>query len=90
MVDTPAKAEVGHWEEYGHEESVWMYECNGCHQMFDTEDEICAHIEEQIYNDILTCGGYTMVPSDSFWVVDGKHWVVDTPAQEEVGHWEYK
>jgi len=75
-------------EEYGHEESVWMYECNGCHQMFDTEDEVCAHIEEQIYNDILTCGGYTMVPSDSFWVVDGKHWVVDTPAQEEVGHWE--
>lgn len=35
-------------------------------------------------------GSYTEVPGESYWVKTGQHWVVDEPAQEEQGHWEYK
>lgn len=89
VVDVPAQEEQGHWEEYGHEESVWMYRCNACSAMFSTVDEFEAHSDEE-WDKGNDHGSYTQVPSDPFWVVDGKHWVVDVPAREEQGHWEYK
>lgn len=89
-MDVPAKEEVGHWEEEGYWKSDWVYECNGCGQQFSTEDAVQAHIVEQATNNILSCGGYASVPGNKRWIVTGQHWVVDTPAQEEIGHWEYK
>lgn len=89
VVDVPAQEEQGHWEEYGHEESVWMYRCNACSAMFSTVDEFEAHSDEE-WDKGNDHGSYTQVPSDPFWVVDGKHWVVDVPAREEQGHWEYR
>lgn len=58
-------------------------------QCFSTVDEFEAHSDEE-WDKGNDHGSYTQVPSDPFWVVDGKHWVVDVPAREEQGHWEYK
>ena len=85
MVDVPAQEEQGHWEEYGHEESVWMYQCNQCGETFTTKDALFEH-----EGDLSTCWSYTQVPSEPYWVVDGRSWVVDVPAREEQGHWEYR
>ena len=35
-------------------------------------------------------GKLSEVPGESYWVKTGQHWVVDEPAQEEQGHWEYR
>lgn len=90
MVDVPAQEEQGHWEEYGHEESVWMYRCNECRAIFSTTDEFYDHVIPLVEVGEHSMGSYTRVPSDPYWVVDGRKWVVDVPAQEEQGHWEYQ
>jgi len=89
VVDVPAKEEVGHWEEEGYWKSDWVYQCNACGTQFSSVEDFYVHSDEE-WDKGNDHGSYTQVPSDPFWVVDGKHWVVDVPAREEQGHWEYK
>lgn len=89
-MDVPAQEEVGHWEDVYWMGSDWVYQCNGCKEIFDF-DGIDAHMTEAAYAGNLTCGSYTMVGGEPYKHYTGeKYWVVDTPAQEEVGHWEYR
>lgn len=91
MVDTPAREEVGHWEEDYWMGSDWVYQCNGCKTIFPTEDEAADHNINECINGNLTCGSYTMIGGEPYKHYTGeKYWVVDTPAQDEVGHWEYR
>lgn len=85
MVNVPAKEEVGHWEEDGYWWSDVVYRCNQCGETFTTKDALFVH-----EGDLSTCWSYTEVPGESYWVKTGQHWVVDEPAQEEQGHWEYR
>ena len=85
VVDVPAKEEVGHWEEDGYWWSDVVYRCNQCGETFTTKDALFVH-----EGDLSTCWSYTEVPGESYWVKTGQHWVVDEPAQEEQGHWEYR
>ena len=84
-VDVPAKEEIGHWEEDGYWWSDVVYRCNQCGETFTTKDALFVH-----EGDLSTCWSYTEVPGESYWVKTGQHWVVDEPAQEEQGHWEYR
>lgn len=96
MVDVPAKEEVGHWEEDGYWKSDWVYQCNQCGATFSSTDEVNSHQDSTMYYDEsdgaykFRCFSYTQVPGNTRWIVTGKHWVVDEPAQEEQGHWEYR
>lgn len=91
MVDTPAREEVGHWEDVYWMGSDWVYQCNGCKTIFSTEDEAADHNINECINGNLTCGSYTMIGGEPYKHYTGeKYWVVDTPAQEEIGHWEYR
>ena len=90
VVDVPAQEEVGHWEDEYISRSVWVYQCNGCKEIFDF-DGIDAHMTEAAYAGNLTCGSYTMIGGEPYKEYTGnKFWVVDVPAQEEIGHWEYR
>ena len=91
VVDVPAQEEVGHWEDEYISRSVWVYQCNGCGQIFDTEDGAADHNLTECFEGNYTCGSYTMVGGEPYKEYTGnKFWVVDIPAQEEVGHWEYR
>lgn len=91
MVDTPAREEVGHWEDVYWMGSDWVYQCNGCGQIFDTENGAADHNLTECFDGNYTCGSYTMVGGEPYKHYTGeKYWVVDTPAQDEVGHWEYR
>ena len=91
VVDVPAQEEVGHWEDVYWMGSDWVYQCNGCKTIFSTEDEAADHNINECINGNLTCGSYTMIGGEPYKHYTGeKYWVVDTPAQEEVGHWEYR
>ena len=91
VVDVPAQEEVGHWEDVYWMGSDWVYQCNGCKTIFSTEDEAADHNINECINGNLTCGSYTMIGGEPYKHYTGeKYWVVDTPAQEEQGHWEYK
>lgn len=91
VVDVPAQEEVGHWEDVYWMGSDWVYQCNGCKTIFSTEDEAADHNINECINGNLTCGSYTMIGGEPYKHYTGeKYWVVDTPAQEEIGHWEYR
>lgn len=91
VVDVPAQEEVGHWEDVYWMGSDWVYQCNGCKTIFSTEDEAADHNINECINGNLTCGSYTMIGGEPYKHYTGeKYWVVDTPAQDEVGHWEYR
>ena len=91
VVDVPAQEEVGHWEDEYISRSVWVYQCNGCKTIFSTEDEAADHNINECINGNLTCGSYTMIGGEPYKEYTGnKFWVVDVPAQEEIGHWEYR
>ncbi len=90
VVDTPAREEVGHWEEDYWMGSDWVYQCNACGTQFSTVDEFESHsdYEWELGNDH---GSYTMTSGEMYKHYTGeKYWVVDIPAQDEVGHWEYR
>ena len=90
-MDVPAQEEVGHWEDNYIWECDWVYQCNGCGQIFDTEDGAADHNLTECFDGNYTCGSYTMIGGEPYKHYTGeKYWVVDTPAQEEVGHWEYR
>ena len=92
MVDTPAREEVGHWEDVYWMGSEWVYQCNGCGAQFATTDAFWAHSDANWDEDGNNYhGGYSMVSGEPYKHYTGeKYWVVDTPAQDEVGHWEYR
>ena len=91
IVDVPAQEEVGHWEDNYIWECDWVYQCNGCGQIFDTENGAADHNLTECFDGNYTCGSYTMISGEPYKHYTGeKYWVVDTPAQEEVGHWEYR
>lgn len=91
VVDVPAQEEVGHREDVYWMGSDWVYQCNGCKTIFSTEDEAADHNINECINGNLTCGSYTMIGGEPYKHYTGeKYWVVDTPAQDEVGHWEYR
>lgn len=86
VVDTPAQAEQGHWEDVYWMGSDWVYRCNQCGTICSTEADMWDH-----EGDLSSCWSYTMVSGEPYKHYTGeKYWVVDTPAQEEVGHWEYR
>ena len=89
MVDVPAKPaqeEQGHWEEADWMGSDWVYRCNQCGTICSTEADMWDH-----EGDLSSCWSYTMVSGEPYKHYTGeKYWVVDTPAQDEVGHWEYR
>ena len=85
IVDVPAQEEQGHWEEIGHYESDWVYRCNQCGHIASTEEEMWNH-----EGDLSACWSYTKISGEQYWVKDGENWIVDVPAREEQGHWEYK
>lgn len=86
VVDTPAQAEQGHWEDVYWMGSDWVYQCNQCGTICSTEADMWDH-----EGDLSSCWSYTMVSGEPYKHYTGeKYWVVDTPAQEEVGHWEYR
>ena len=90
VVDVPAQEEVGHWEEDYWMGSDWVYQCNACGTQFSTVDEFESHsdYEWELGSDH---GSYTMTSGEMYKHYTGeKYWVVDIPAQDEVGHWEYK
>lgn len=89
VVDVPAKEEVGHWEEDGYWWSDVVYRCNECGTQFSSVEDFYVHSDEE-WDKGNDHGSYTEVPGESYWVKTGQHWVVDEPAQEEQGHWEYK
>ena len=75
----------GHWEEYGHYESDWMYQCNYCGATFNSVDAFYEHSDLYWDDDGKNYhSNYTQIPSDPYWVIDGKEWI------DEVGHWEYR
>ena len=92
----------GHWEPVFH--THWVYKCNTCGYVAETEEEINQHILDSIiWTDVgaTGCGGYTMVSSEPeytgeyYWVWDDMsqaeyEWVVTTEHTwvEEAGHWE--
>ena len=70
--------------------SDWVYQCNGCGAQFATVEEINDHTWSE-FDKGNDHGGYSMVSGEPYKHYTGeKYWVVDTPAQEEIGHWEYK
>ena len=86
VVDVPAQEEVGHWEDVYWMGSDWVYRCNQCGTICSTEADMWDH-----EGDLSSCWSYTMVSGEPYKHYTGeKYWVVDTPAQEEVGHWEYR
>ena len=86
VVDTPAQAEQGHWEDVYWMGSDWVYQCNQCGTICSTEADMWDH-----EGDLSSCWSYTMVSGEPYKHYTGeKYWVVDTPAQEEIGHWEYR
>lgn len=90
VVDTPAREEVGHWEDVYWMGSDWVYQCNGCGAQFATVEEINDHTWSE-FDKGNDHGGYSMVSGEPYKHYTGeKYWVVDTPAQEEIGHWEYR
>lgn len=90
VVDVPAQEEVGHWEDDYWMGSDWVYQCNGCGAQFATVEEINDHTWSE-FDKGNDHGGYSMVSGEPYKHYTGeKYWVVDTPAQEEVGHWEYR
>lgn len=89
-MDVPAQPEQGHWEDDGYWESHWVYQCNGCGTQFASQDAVGQHILDELDKGNINCGGYTMVSSEPVFVKTGEYWVVDVPAQEEQGHWEYR
>lgn len=90
VVDVPAQEEVGHWEDVYWMGSDWVYQCNGCGAQFATVEEINDHTWSE-FDKGNDHGGYSMVSGEPYKHYTGeKYWVVDTPAQEEVGHWEYR
>ena len=84
-MDTPAQAEQGHWEDDGYWTSDWVYQCNQCGTICSTETDMWDH-----EGDLSSCWSYTMVSGERYFVKTGQFWVVDVPAKDEVGHWEYK
>ncbi|WP_419063910.1 hypothetical protein [Hominenteromicrobium sp.] len=91
-MDVPAQEEVGHWEDDYWMGSDWVYQCNGCRAQFATTDAFWAHSDANWDEDGNNYhGGYSMVSGEPYKHYTGeKYWVVDTPAQEEIGHWEYR
>ena len=90
VVDVPAQEEVGHWEDVYWMGSDWVYQCNGCGAQFATVEEINDHTWSE-FDKGNDHGGYSMVSGEPYKHYTGeKYWVVDTPAQEEIGHWEYR
>lgn len=90
VVDVPAQEEVGHWEDDYWMGSDWVYQCNGCGAQFATVEEINDHTWSE-FDKGNDHGGYSMVSGEPYKHYTGeKYWVVDTPAQEEIGHWEYR
>lgn len=87
----PAREEQGHWEEEYYVTSDWVYQCNGCGAQFETADAFWAHSDQYWDDDGNNYhGSYTMVSGPTYEVYTGnKYWIVDVPAQEEQGHWEY-
>lgn len=86
VVDVPAQEEVGHWEDVYWMGSDWVYRCNQCGTICSTEADMWDH-----EGDLSSCWSYTMVSGEPYKHYTGeKYWVVDTPAQDEVGHWEYR
>jgi hypothetical protein len=70
--------------------SDWVYQCNGCGAQFATVEEINDHTWSE-FDKGNDHGGYSMVSGEPYKHYTGeKYWVVDTPTQEEVGHWEYR
>lgn len=94
VVDVPAQEEQGHWEEEYYVTSDWVYQCNDCGATFPTTAEVNAHIDNNsafLGNGDHVIEGYTMVSGPTYEVYTGnKYWIVDVPAQEEQGHWEYE
>ena len=90
-MDTPAQEEVGHWEDNYIWECDWVYQCNGCGEIFATTDEFWTHSDNYWIDGKHLHGSYTMIGGEPYKRYDGrKYWVVDIPAQEEIGHWEYR
>ena len=78
--------EVGHWEEAFR--THWVWKCNQCGFVGETEQDIWDHIDESIEEHRLTgsdaCFSYTMVSSEPEYTGEW-YWVVDEP-----GHTEYQ
>ena len=66
-----------------------MYQCNGCGAQFATVEEINDHTWSE-FDKGNDHGGYSMVSGERYFVKTGQFWVVDVPAKDEVGHWEYR
>ena len=66
-----------------------MYRCNACGVTFSTVEGFYTHSDDE-WDKGNDHGSYTEVPGESYWVKTGQQWVVDEPAQEEQGHWEYR
>lgn len=91
MVDVPAREEQGHWEDVYWMGSDWVYQCNGCGEIFSTTDEFWTHSDNYWIDGKNLHGSYIMVGGEPYKHYTGEqYWVVDTPAQEEIGHWEYR
>lgn len=77
--------EVGHWEDVWYTE--WVFRCNQCGHVEDTEEGIQKHISDSISWNPETgwsgCGGYTMVSGDPIYTGE-KYWVVDVPGHTEL------
>ena len=90
VVDVPAQEEVGHWEDVYWMGSYGVYPCKGCGAHCATVEEKNDHTWSE-FDKGNDHGGYSMVSGEPYKHYTGeKYWVVDTPAQEEVGHWEYR
>lgn len=77
--------EIGHWEDVWYTE--WVFRCNQCGYIEDTEEGIEKHIADSISWSPETgwsgCGGYTMVSGDPIYTGE-KYWVVDVPGHKEL------
>lgn len=83
----PAQPEQGHWVQDWY--TVPVCQCNGCGAQFETADAFWAHSDQYWDDDGNNYhGSYTMVSGDPIY--KEPYWVVDVPAQEEQGHWEYE
>ena len=88
-VDHPAEGhtETKVIEEQGHYEDHWVYQCNGCRQMFPSDEAVRAHNKEQMLAGNTACGGRNSW-NEPIWVVDvpastEEVWVVDREAWTE-------
>ena len=94
-MDVPAQEEVGHWEdEYMDQEAIWVYQCNGCGTTISALLMNLSHIQTMsgsMNGNLITWQLHHDRRRDRTKIIQERNiWVVDVPAQDEVGHWEYK